>query len=240
MHSLRKKIPLFVVLLGLGLMSNAYAEEEASALESYNRAMFKFNTVVDHYTFRAMAKVYGKLFSKGIRNRVHNFFSNLEDINVAVNGALQGKFKQAGMDSARFLVNTTVGLAGLIDVGSRIGLEKHNEDFGQTLGVWGMAPGPYIVLPVLGPSTLRDAPGRFLDGLLHPRRYVTPAHDKWALTVVDLVDRREEYLDKEQLLVGDRYLFVREAYLQRRDYLTEDGLSDGAFIDDDWDDDEWE
>lgn len=146
----------------------------------------------------------------------------------------QAKFAQAGLDSTRFLVNSTVGMAGFIDIGSRIGLDQHDEDFGQTLGYWGVASGPYLMLPLLGPSTVRDAAGKVPDYYLYsPYEEVDSEGDRYALYALDVVDTRARLLEAEKLVAADRYTFFREAYLQRRDYLVKDGVMDDEFLEED-------
>jgi phospholipid-binding lipoprotein MlaA len=161
-----------------------------------------------------------------VRTGVSNFFSNLNDVIVALNSLLQGKVSQAALDASRILVNTTVGVLGVMDVATEIGLEKHNEDFGQTLGYWGLGSGPYLVLPLLGPSSARDSVGLLADWRTDPKTYVDPARDRNLLWGLYFVSRRSELLDASKVLevaALDEYDFVREAYLQRRRNLVYDG-----------------
>ena len=157
---------------------------------------------------------------------MHNVFANINDVIIALNNLLQAKFLNAVSDTGRIVVNTTVGLLGVFDVATELGLEKHDEDFGQTLGYWGLGDGPYLVLPILGPSSLRDSVGVFVDYKTDPLTYVDPNHDRNILWGVRAVNRRSELLDASKILETaalDPYQFVRDAYLQRRRSLVYDG-----------------
>ena len=195
-------------------------------LEPLNRTIYKFNDGVDNLFAKPAAEIYRGLVPEIVRTGVSNFFSNINDVIVALNGLLQGKFTQAALDVARITVNTTVGLLGTIDVATEMGLEKHNEDFGQTLGYWGLGSGPYLVLPFVGPSSVRDAVGWFVDIKTDPKTYVDPVRDRNLLYGVNYVSRRSELLDAGRLLevaALDPYDFLRDAYLQRRQNLVYDG-----------------
>jgi phospholipid-binding lipoprotein MlaA len=161
-----------------------------------------------------------------IRTRISNFFSNLGDVFIGVNNILQGKFQDGVEDWARVAFNSTIGLAGIHDVASEMGLEKHDEDFGQTFGHWGIGSGPYLVLPFLGPSTLRDGTGLALDFYADPMNEFSPSEVRDPLWVVRLINRRADLLDASSLLEQaalDRYIFLRDAYLQRRRSQIYDG-----------------
>ena len=205
-------------------------------LERYNRAMYKFNDKFDQYLLKPVARGYDKITPTPVQKGVSNFFSNLDDVIVIVNDLLQLKFSQFASDTARLVVNSTLGLLGLIDWATDMGLEKHNEDFGQTMGYWGMPAGPYFILPFLGPSTIRDTGGLYVDtDYLDPiyRRvdedFPPPNRDgeaAWSMTVVKAVDTRAKLLKAESIMdeaALDPYVFLREAYLQRRKYLVYDG-----------------
>lgn len=195
-------------------------------LESFNRGMFKFNETVDKTVIKPVAKGYRAVMPPPGRMMVSNFFANLDDVLTAVNNLLQFKPLQALKDCGRVLVNSTVGLYGLVDVASHVGLEKHKEDFGQTLGVWGIGSGPYLVLPVMGPSSFRDGIGEYVDTLTGVPGHVDNISDRNQLYIGDLIDTRVRLLDKESVLdtaVIDRYAFIRDAYLQRRLSQVYDG-----------------
>jgi phospholipid-binding lipoprotein MlaA len=203
------------------------ADEDADALESYNRAMFAFNDAVDKAVFKPVAKVYWRVLPEPVTDSVGNFFSNLNDVVVLANDLLQFKLHQAAMDSSRIVFNTTFGLGGLFDVATRMELPKHREDFGQTLGVWGFGAGPYLVLPLLGPSTVRDTFGVAGDFMINPIDWATDSEAvKWGLWGLNLINRRASLLRIERALVDeqiDPYSFQRSAYLQMRRNLIYDG-----------------
>jgi phospholipid-binding lipoprotein MlaA len=193
--------------------------------ESFNRGVYKFNDKLDRAVAKPVAREYVKIVPHPIRTGVTNFFSNLETPSVMVNDALQWKLLAAGNDLGRFVLNTTVGIGGILDPATSAGLARNNEDFGQTLGKWGIHPGPFIEIPLLGPSDLRDAPARFVDSYLNPRQYIKNNYIKYGLYVPDYVDRRAALLPLDDTLqqAYDPYAFVRDAYLARRAYLVSDG-----------------
>jgi len=197
--------------------------------ERFNRGVFSFNKDIDNAVLKPVAATYKVITPQPIDEGITNFFSNIQDVGVVLNDLLQLKFKQAASDTGRVLVNSTVGLLGFIDVASRMDLKKHNEDFGQTLGYWGMTPGPYLVLPFFGPSNLRDAIGTGVDTLTDPRHYVTDVGMRnffLATNVVRAVDKRADLLGAERVAdqaALDPYVYYREAYLQHRQHLVHDG-----------------
>ncbi len=202
------------------------AEAQSPVLDpwqAFNRPVYQFNKVFDRFFIRPMALAYRDFLPVPAKQGVRNFFDNLDDINVVVNDVLQLKFSQALGDSGRFLINSTVGLGGLLDPASSLGLMKHYEDFGQTLGHWGVGDGGYLMLPILGSSTLRDAVGTVPDLALNPLRFVTDYRARAGLVVLDMVDTRASYFAAESMIRGDEYIFVRNAYMQRREYLVLDG-----------------
>ncbi len=195
-------------------------------LEGLNRAVFAFNDQADAIVFRPAARLYENVAPRVLRDAVRNFFSNIDDLFIGANNLLQGKPVAAVGDWTRFAFNTTVGLLGFIDWASDIGLEKHNEDFGQTLGRWGVGDGPYLVLPLLGPSTLRDTAALPVDWAADPVLQHTPVDERNALTATRVVSRRADLLGASRTLEEaalDRYVFLREAALQRRRNLIYDG-----------------
>lgn len=202
-------------------------------LEPYNRAMYSFNDTVDQNVLKPVAEGYRSVVPQIVRTGVRNFFSNIEDVWIGVNNLLQFKVGDAISDWTRFLMNTTFGIAGLYDVASEAGLEKHNEDFGQTLGWWGVPPGPYLVLPLLGPSTFRDTPAVVVDasasayGVLANAASPDNANTlRFGLIGLNLVNRRAEALGATTIIdqaALDRYAFTRDAFLQRRRSLVYDG-----------------
>ena len=194
--------------------------------EPVNRGVFKFNDTLDRYALRPAATVYRDYTPKIVQTGVGNFFDNLGNPTTILHQFLQGKFKEGAQDTGRFLLNTTLGWGGVIDVASGgTNLPKHNEDSGQTLGWWGVPPGPYLVLPFLGPATLRDAPARVADDFTQPFRWYNSGSERWVSLGLSLIDKRAQYLplDKTLAQTYDPYTFVRDAYLQRRLYLVFDG-----------------
>lgn len=194
-------------------------------LEKVNRATYAFNDALDRMLARPAAKAYKAVMPDPARRAVSNFIANLEYPKVIVNDALQGKVRNFGSDAARFLVNTTIGLAGFTDPATHFGLASHDEDFGQTLGYWGVPAGPYLVLPILGPSDLRDAPAKFVDRYASPEHYSSSRKVEYGVVMVGLLDRRTELLSADAALTNsyDPYAVVRNAYQQRREYLVHDG-----------------
>ncbi|HET7200207.1 MAG TPA: VacJ family lipoprotein [Burkholderiales bacterium] len=198
----------------------------ADPLEPLNRAVFGFNDAADRVLIRPVARGYRAVVPGPVRTGVSNFFSNLEDIWISVNDVLQGKFKQGLGDFGRVVFNSTFGIAGLFDPASDAGLKKHNEDFGQTLGAWGVGSGPYVVLPILGPSSFRDGFGLLLDTRADLVFQIdgVPVHN--SLYATRAISNRTNLLDASNVLEAaalDKYSFVRDAWLQHRRDLVYDG-----------------
>lgn len=195
-------------------------------LEPLNRAVYKFNDGADALVIKPAALFYHQIVPEWMRTGVSNFFSNINDVIVALNSLLQLKVRQAGSDVARLAINTTVGVVGLFDVATGWGFEKHEEDFGQTLGYWGIGSGPYIVLPILGPSNLRDTVGWVGDYYAWPVTYIDHEGTRNVLVGLRIISGRAELLATSSILETaalDPYAFVRDAYLQRRLNLVYDG-----------------
>lgn len=216
-------------LLALALATAGCASTGADPrdpLEGVNRAVFAFNDAVDENALQPAARLYRNVTPSGLRDAVRNFFGNLDDLYIGANNLLQGKVEQAMSDLMRIAVNTTLGLFGVIDWASDMGLEKHNEDFGQTLARWGAGNGFYLVLPLLGPSTLRDAAALPVDWEGDPVYRHTPVDERNALTVTRVIGRRADLLGASRTLEEaalDRYVFLREAFLQQRRSQIHDG-----------------
>lgn len=188
-------------------------------LEGFNRAMFGFNEKVDEVVLKPVAQAYDAVVPSFVQTAIGNFFGNIGDIWTAVNDLLQGKVEDGVNDIMRVAVNSTIGLGGLIDIASAGGIPKHREDFGQTLGAWGMRSGPYIMLPILGASTLRDVVATPLDFKGDLWSYQTPLATRYLGSVVRVIDKRASFLDASSLIEEaalDKYVFIRDAYLQRR------------------------
>ena len=193
--------------------------------ESWNRGVYKVNDKLDRAVAKPVARTYVRVVPQPVRTGVSNFFENLHQTTVMVNDALQGKFTAAANDLARFVLNLTVGVGGLLDPATQAGLDLNNEDFGQTLGHWGVHPGPFVEIPILGPSDVRDGLGRVVDIYTGPTHYVQNKPIEYSLYAVSLVDTRAGLLSLDDTLknVFDPYAFVRDAYLQRRAYMISDG-----------------
>ena len=203
-----------------------HPKNPADPLEPFNRGVYQFNDVVDKAIAKPVAQGYNAVMPVPGRIMVSNFFSNLDDITVLINDLLQFKLVQAFSDGGRLLINTTVGFLGLMDIATPLGLEKRNEDFGQTLGYWGVGNGPFIVLPILGPSTLRDGAGLYTDSRPSGLRQVNHIPTRNRLYAAQSINRRAQLLDQEKVLdeaALDRYEFIRDAYLLRRRSLVYDG-----------------
>lgn len=228
-------LSLFVLCVGCA----ATGTHEKDPYESYNRQVFRFNDVLDRRILKPVAKTYDKRVPQPVDRSVGNFFSNLGDLPGAVNAVLQAKPKKAGKDSARFLINSTVGVLGIFDIASRWDLKSGDEDFGQTLERWGVGTGPYVVWPFLGGRTMRDTASLGVDSFFSPLQYVDEIsiQERLAMRAVQVVDIRAGLLDAESLLKGDRYSLIREAYLQQRELLVNDGVVEDSFGDDAFEDD---
>ena len=213
------------VLACAGLMALPLAGQAATEdpWESFNRPVFRFNDAVDTYALKPLAQGYRKVTPQFVETGVHNVFRNLWEVGNLANNLLQGKIHDAGVDTSRLLFNTTLGGLGFFDVATRMGLQRSDEDFGQTLGVWGVQSGPYLVLPLLGPSSLRDAPAKIPDSFLTPYPHIDHVPTRNVLRGVNVVDTRASLLDAERMISGDKYIFIRNAYLQNREFRVRDG-----------------
>ena len=235
MHATFFKLPA-VMLLSLALLGCATNGDPRDPLEPLNRGIYKFNDAVDKAVINPVATGYRETMPDLVRTAIGNFFSNLDDVLVLLNDLLQFKFDQAASDLGRLAWNTSVGIAGLIDVATPMDLPKHNEDFGQTLGYWGIGNGPYLVLPFFGPSTLRDTFGTTIDANFNPLVQHTPVPERNSGIAIHAVDTRARLLDAEKVLdeaAIDRYVFLRDAYLQRRRGLVYDGNPPREKLEDD-------
>lgn len=207
--------------------------------ESFNRGVYQFNDTLDKAVVKPVAKGYNTVVPEPGRMMLSNFFSNLNDVVVLANDLLQFKVVQAVSDTGRIVVNTTFGLFGVADVATAIGLKKHNEDFGQTLGYWGIGSGPYLVLPLLGPSSVRDSVGLYVDSRTSVMRKIKHVDTRNEVYATKLLGERAALLDQENLLdeaAIDRYTFIRDAYLQHRQSLVYDGNPPREKYDDEEDD----
>lgn len=219
-----QKILYVVVIMAItGCASTVPATHPEDPYESINRRIYNFNESFDRYTLKPLAQGYQAVMPQAGKVLVNNFFSNIDDVGVTLNDFLQLKIKQGFSDSTRVLFNTTFGMAGLINVTSR--LPKHNEDFGQTLGYWGVKPGPYIMLPFFGPKNVRDTAGFTVDGYTGVITNINNVPLRNSLYVSDKINNREHLLKNENVLdeVDDRYSLIRDVYLKNRENLVYDG-----------------
>ena len=226
-----KRLPPIAVLILLTtflIVPNANSQSY-DPWRNTNQRIFAFNDYFDQLLVRPITLTYTLFAPRAVRQGVGNFFSNSRDINIAANNALQLKFQAAISDAGRVAVNSTIGIAGIFDVASSLGLEKHEEDFGQTFGAWGLGSGPYLVLPVFGASNLRDALGLVLDTAFNPIQYLEEASLRLALFSAEEIDSRSGLLALDELVSGDKYVFFREASIQNRTYLINDGQIEDEF-----------
>ncbi|MDO6747706.1 MlaA family lipoprotein [Gilvimarinus sp. 1_MG-2023] len=227
MNSLRIVMTCWMLAI---LAPMAQASDERDPWEGFNRAIFAFNDVADTYVVRPVAVGYETITPEPVQLGVGNFFGNLKEVPNVFNSILQGKFGRAGKDTGRFLINTTLGVAGLFDVASHMGIPRtEGEDFGQTLAKWGVPNGPYLMLPVLGPRTLRDAAGMPIDWVTDPKTYVGHTRTSYEIKAIELLDTRAGLLSLEQDIGSDKYALYRDIYLQRREYLINDGEVEDSF-----------
>jgi phospholipid-binding lipoprotein MlaA len=209
-----------------GCATTNSAPSRADPFEPFNRVMYKINEPIDRDIIFPGVRAYNETVHPVVRQMISNFFGNIDDLFGALNSALQGKKEKAANDMGRVIVNTMFGLGGLIDFASEANIPRSDEDFGQTFGHWGIPAGPYLYVPLFGPSTVRDGVGWGVRAYLSPIRYI----DEWAvrdsLFWIGYVDVRSKYYEAQQLVGGaalDPYTFARRSYLQRREYLTYDG-----------------
>jgi phospholipid-binding lipoprotein MlaA len=202
-----------------GVWAQGMTQPQVDPWESFNRKMFSFNDSLDQAVLKPVARTYVEMTPSFIRTGVSNFFGNLRDLWSAANSALQAKPGPALENTGRFLVNTTVGIYGLFDVATPLGLERHTEDLGQTLGWWGVSSGPYVVLPLFGPSTVRDGLGLVVDSQASIISHVSDISHRNTLYAGRIVDLRAQLLpitDQVERVALDKYTFTRDAYLQKR------------------------
>lgn len=233
MVQLRALFILFFILFLSGCASVQVADER-DPFEGFNRAMYAFNDDLDRAIIKPLAIGYQKVVPTPVSNSISNFFSNLDDVLVLINDLLQLKFEQSLSDFGRITFNTTFGLGGLFDVATHMGLPKHNEDFGQTLGYWGVGSGPYLYLPIFGPRTLRDGLALPVDWELDPVGTIDDSSTYWATKGLYAIDTREGLLRASRIIETaalDPYVFMRDAYLQRRQNLVYDGNPPQSAID---------
>ena len=223
----------FLFLFFISTFSIAENEDvNVDPFESTNRIVFEISDDLDTMIIRPVAEIYRDVTPRFIKNSVTNFFYNLSEVDTIINQLLQGKIVLAGQDSLRFLINSTIGIVGFVDVATRVGFERHDEDFGQTLGYWGVPAGPYVFLPLIGPSTIRDSFSKPTSWFLSGNLSVSDEEAKIIINLLDAVETRERLLVAEKLIVGDKYEFVKSVYLQTRNDLVFDGEVEDEFLTD--------
>ncbi len=231
MHKVVKKLSLLTLLIiGSMSISNIGYSSDNDPLEPMNRAIFGFNEIVDDNILEPVAKGYRYVTPDPVERSVSNFFNNLGEINTIINSALQMKIDKTITSSSRLAINSTVGVLGLFDVATSLGIQREREDFGQTLGFYGISSGPYLVLPFFGPSSFRDAPGFYADVMME--KSISPVYtelhheERQAIHATNVIDTRANLLKATKILdtaAKDKYIFLRESYLQRRAKLVTDG-----------------
>ncbi|PLZ01362.1 ABC transporter [Burkholderia sp. WAC0059] len=226
-----RKVAFAAMALALAGCSTVQTPSKDDPFEGFNRTIFKFNDKVDQYALRPAAQGYVKVTPKPVRDSVTNFFSNIGDVYNAANDLLQLKVTDGVEDIMRLVINSVFGVGGLFDVATLAKLPKHDQDFGLTLAHYGVPPGPYLVLPLLGPSTVRDSTGWVVNYFINPLTYVEPDSASWGIYAVNVLSTRANLLGASDLLQGaaiDQYSFMRNTYLQRRRYLSSADSSTGG------------
>jgi len=216
---------LVTAILSCGACASSATRTRGDPIEPANRSIYKFNDAIDRGVLKPTAKAYDKHSPGWLKTGIGNFFENLTYPGTIVNQLLQGKVKAAGQDTARFVINLTLGWGGVLDVASNAKLPHHDEDLGQTLGLWGVPPGPYVMMPFFGPASLRDLPSAIMDRFIEPLSWYNYGNERWFAFALDVVDTRARLLPLEASMdqVYDKYAFIRNAYLQRRLYKVYDG-----------------
>jgi len=232
---------LALMLTLLCAITQVHAQTEPDPWEGYNRWMHNTNDGLDRYLVKPVAKGYDAIMPEVGRVGVNNFFNNFYDFNSVLNAALQGRFEQALNNTFRVVTNTTVGVLGLFDVATKVGISRYETDFGHTLHIWGVPRGNYVVLPLLGPSTVRGAAGTAFDAFASPTGQLINDEAFWGLRLFNVIDLRAGLLDAEAVITGDRYVFYRDVYLQNRAALESEGQvkDDFSEFDNDWDEEEF-
>ncbi|MDP2752182.1 MAG: VacJ family lipoprotein [Rhodocyclaceae bacterium] len=211
----------------LGGCATTTANNPKDPIEGFNRAMFSFNEGLDAAIIKPVSKGYDAVMPPPAKSGVINFFGNISDVFIALNNLIQGKPAEAASDVGRVLINTTIGILGLFDVASDAGLEKHEEDFGQTFGRWGIGPGAYVVIPFFGPRNVRDTAGLILDATVNPIGNIQHTPTRNAFIATHLISKRADLLSADKIIEEaalDKYSYLRDAYVQQRNYLVNDGV----------------
>ena len=225
-----KKIALLLIISLVTYSDEIIEETNIDPFEDINRVVFIISDSLDEAILRPTAEIYSEYTPLFVKDSVTNFFSNIAEIDTVINQLLQGKPKLAAQDSLRFLINTTIGVGGIFDVASRMGFERHDEDFGQTLGYWGIDSGPYVFIPFVGPSTVRDVFGIPLSWYVSGSFAIEDDKTKIVFSFLDVIETRERILAAENLIIGDKYEFVKDVFLQSREHSVQDGEVEDEFL----------
>jgi phospholipid-binding lipoprotein MlaA len=229
---------LVSICTGCASAQTAPQEPNPDPLEPINRLIFSFNDNLDRYVAAPLARGYRWITPGFLERGIRNVIANLYDANGVFNAVLQARFPEAARDTGRFVVNSTVGMLGFVDVASEMGIPPYRTDFGHTLAIWGFGSGPYIMVPFLGPRTVRSGTGFMVDTVASVQ-WQLDATTRNTLFALEVIDTRAALIGADELITGDRYIFIRDAYLQQREYFVNDGVVDDAFSDGD-DDFDWD
>ncbi len=236
----KKVLRILIVGLSLTVLASATVSASEDPFEPLNRRIFEFNEGADAILLKPVAVVYNNVVPTPLRRGFGNVYENLSDVNGAINAALQGRPKRAADNTGRVLLNTTIGLFGLFDVASEMGIERYETDFGHTMARWGIPEGPYVMVPFLGPRTMRSGVGDGIDSFMSGQDALFEDEVTWSARAWRSLEFRAQVLEAEELITGDRYVFIRDAYLQSREALVNDGVVVDSFSDfeeDDWGED---
>lgn len=236
---MKTAIKILVLSLATAAAVQAIAAENAEVnpdpWEPFNRKVYVFNDYLDRYFLKPVAKGYQTITPQFVEDGVHHMFSNVSEVGNILNSLLQAKLVNTAESGGRLIVNSTIGLLGFFDVASKMGMQQHEEDFGQTLGYWGVRSGPYLIVPFLGSRTIRDGAGSIADSFVDPvSEEINHVPTRNEVLGVRVIDTRAQLLKAEELITGDRYIFIRDAYLQRRQFLVNDGAVQDSFGDNDF------
>ena len=226
-----RRISLLLALLLVQACATTHQADVNDPYEEINRKIFAFNDSLDRNFLLPVSRGYRFLMPAFAEQGVRNFFSNLEDFNGAINALMQGQLEGAARDSGRFLLNSTGGLLGFVDIATVMGIDPYRTDFGHTLAIWGVNPGPYLMVPAFGPRTLRSGTGYIFDTLVSAQSAIDSLPARVTLSSLELVEDRADLVETEDLIFGDRYIFIRDVYLQQREALMSDGEVEDSFSD---------
>ena len=229
-RNIRALVALVLMMVGGPVL--AKQSSEVDPWEGFNRQVFEFNEFFDRNLLLPVTRGYMAVTPQPVQTGVSNFFGNLDDYVSLFSNLMQLKLRNAGQDTGRVVANTIFGLGGIFDVATPMGIPKQHEEFGQVLGYWGVPTGPYLVLPFLGPSNVRDGISWYPNALMHPSSQANKDRVYWSLVALWAIDKRASLTQAEGLVSGDKYSFIRDAYLQRREFLVNDGAISDDFGDD--------